>query len=306
MANGKLIIVMGTAASGKTHFIKEHFSDMDYKHISIGEYQRSLKTEEELDSMNTFEYFDYLAYCNEKAKEDMVEALKSGENVILEHTLYKAKRRIVYIEAAREVTDEPIDIYVMQPGRDRLRENLKSYAHGDESALERMLGEMSQIEYPNPIEGYDKIYSITDDEIRESVVSEDLVLVDRAKEELAQEAEKLKQREEQKGTLSECQRLKKELEYKPFWHICEVCGKKEYMTAEAAHIKGWDYPPKMGAFRVLSPRTCGDCGIEKTVWWSLMMNKDGKSDKAPELSSEHKAEVITRILREPYSLLEEE
>ena len=324
----KLIIVMGTAASGKTHFIEEQFGFMGYKHISIGQIQRELKTDEEVDAMSFHEYFDYLAECNEKAKEYMVEALLAGENVILEHTLYKAKRRIVYTEAAKEVTTDPIDIYVMMPSRDRLRENLKLYKDGGEASLDRFLDEMSQIEYPNPAEGFDKIYSVTDGEIRESIVSEDVVLVDRAKEELAKEAEEIKQRQEKREELSERQKLIKELEHKPFWHICEVCGKKEFMTAEAAYIKGWDYPPKMGDFGVVGPRTCGDCGIEQTVWWNIMKsakdkesaeNKENvenlsvdkqKSDSAhtgmDTMTEEHKKAVIMRIAKEPYSLLEDE
>lgn len=324
----KLIIVMGTAASGKSHFIEEKFALMDYKHISIGQIQRELKTDEEVDAMAFHEYFDYLAECNEKAKEDMVEALLVGENVILEHTLYKAKRRIVYVEAARQVTTEPIDIYVMMPSRDRLRENLKLYKPGAEASLDRFLDEMSQIEYPNPAEGFDKIYSVTDGEIRESIVSEDVVLVDRAKEELAKEAEEVKQRQEKREELSERQKLIKELAYKPFWHICEACGKREFMTAEAAYIKGWDYPPKMGKFGVIGPRTCGDCGIEKTVWWNITKSaKDKESAENEEnadnlsvdkqnpdslhtdmdtMTEEHKREVIIRIAREPYSLLEDE
>ncbi|MBR3600635.1 MAG: AAA family ATPase [Lachnospiraceae bacterium] len=305
----KLIIVMGTSASGKTHFIEEHFSHMDYKHISIGEYQRTLKEKEDVHSVE--EYYDFLAYCNEKAKEDMVDALKAGENVILEHTLYKAKRRIVYTQAAGEVTDEPMEIYVMQPSREQLKQNLK-YAKFNESSLDWLLEQMSQIEYPNPVEGFGKIYSVTDGEVRECVVSGDLVLIERAKEELREEAERIGKRQEEKRiseggeSLSDRQKLIKELEYKPFWHICKVCGKKEFMTAEAAFVKGWDYPPKMGKFSVVSPRTCGDCGIEQTVWWHFMKSaKEGKVDDET-MSREHKEKVIERIVREPYSLLEEE
>jgi len=317
----KLIIVMGTTASGKSHFIDEHFGLTEFKHISIGEYQRGLKSERELNSMSMEEYFNYLAFCNEKAKIDMVEALEAGQDVILEHTLYKAKRRIVYTEAAKAVTDEPIDIYVMQPSKERLRRNLKAYTYGDERAVERFFDEMSQIEFPNPVEGFDKIFSVTDGEIRERVVSEDLVLVERAKEELRQEAERLKKEQEEKEKggqiepLSDRQKLIKELEYKPFWHICEVCGKKEFMTAEAAYIKGWDYPPKLGKFGIVGPRTCGNCGIEQTVWWNVMKSANKNADEdnfgsestySDTMTPEHKRKVIMRIAKEPYSLLEEE
>ena len=42
-------------------------------------------------------------------------------------------------------------------------------------------------------------------------------------------------------------------------HICEVCGRTEILTPEEAHSQGWDYPPKMGRFRIISPRTCPNC-----------------------------------------------
>jgi len=34
-----------------------------------------------------------------------------------------------------------------------------------------------------------------------------------------------------------------------FWHYCEVCGKKAYLTAEEAYGLGWDYPPENGNIR---------------------------------------------------------
>ena len=38
-------------------------------------------------------------------------------------------------------------------------------------------------------------------------------------------------------------------------HICEVCGRTEVLTPQEAFDKGWDYPPMMGSFGVVSPRT---------------------------------------------------
>ena len=48
-------------------------------------------------------------------------------------------------------------------------------------------------------------------------------------------------------------------------HICEVCGKTELLTPEEAFNEGWDYPPRMGGFGIVGPRTCGDCPINLTV-----------------------------------------
>ena len=50
-------------------------------------------------------------------------------------------------------------------------------------------------------------------------------------------------------------------------HICEVCEKSEIIDSDLAFDKGWEYPPIMGSFRILSPRTCPNCTIEKTVWY---------------------------------------
>jgi uncharacterized protein CbrC (UPF0167 family) len=80
-------------------------------------------------------------------------------------------------------------------------------------------------------------------------------------------------------------------------HICENCGKEEVLTSEEGFHKGWDYPPKMGAFGVISPRTCGDCGIETTLWWELTINKTPME----KLSPKHH-ETLKRILDEPESI----
>ena len=39
-------------------------------------------------------------------------------------------------------------------------------------------------------------------------------------------------------------------------HICEVCGVEEILTPKTGFEAGWDYPPKMGAFGIIGPRTC--------------------------------------------------
>lgn len=46
-------------------------------------------------------------------------------------------------------------------------------------------------------------------------------------------------------------------------HICEVCGCEEVLDSDEAFELGWDYPPRMGKFKVLSSRTCPNCTIEK-------------------------------------------
>lgn len=84
-------------------------------------------------------------------------------------------------------------------------------------------------------------------------------------------------------------------------HICEVCGREEVLTPEEAFEEGWDYPPVMGYFGIVSPRTCPNCSIENTVWWKL----SSENASVSELTSKE-LEVIQRIQNEPESILVED
>lgn len=76
-------------------------------------------------------------------------------------------------------------------------------------------------------------------------------------------------------------------------HICEVCGKTKIMTPVEAFDEGWDYPPRMGVFGVVGPRTCGECPINLTAWWALVSEKKSMSEL-----SQKQLETIKRIQRE--------
>lgn len=80
---------------------------------------------------------------------------------------------------------------------------------------------------------------------------------------------------------------------KKFLHMCEVCGKTEMLTAKEAFDQGWDYPPNIGKFGVISPRTCGNCSITDTLYWGVITG-----DKL----CIHHMETLERILREPDDL----
>ena len=82
-------------------------------------------------------------------------------------------------------------------------------------------------------------------------------------------------------------------------HICEVCGATKIMTPEQAFSEGWDYPPRMGMFGVVSPRTCGNCTVEGTLWMSL---QSGEIKSVDDMTSEQLV-VLERILNEPMSIM---
>ena len=89
-----------------------------------------------------------------------------------------------------------------------------------------------------------------------------------------------------------------------FWHYCEVCGKKEFITADMAYDTGWDYPPKMGTFGVLGPRTCGNCLVDETLFWKV--SRSGVRTIDEDFLWPGEIETLKRIQNEPKSLLYEE
>ena len=79
-----------------------------------------------------------------------------------------------------------------------------------------------------------------------------------------------------------------------FEHECEVCGLTENLTPSEAFGTGWDYPPGMGVVGVLSARTCPNCPISKTLWWSLAIENKPSADLAAD-----EIALIERIQGEP-------
>lgn len=80
-------------------------------------------------------------------------------------------------------------------------------------------------------------------------------------------------------------------------HICEVCGRDEVLDSDEAFRAGWDYPPRMGRFGVVSPRTCPHCAVTETVWWALAV--DGY---LPQMLSEKQRDTVARIVGEPLTI----
>ncbi|MBQ4284615.1 MAG: AAA family ATPase [Lachnospira sp.] len=295
-------IVMGTAASGKSHFIKTHFPE--YEHLDVLDYQNEVKKKYgDLDSVDFETYRMALAEANERIKEDLVKAVSEHKLVVMEHTLFKAKRRIVYVEALREVTDEPVEIYVMAPSDERLKDNIRQREELDERSFYRLKGEWEQIELPNISEGFSKIYLVRDDVIEEYIAPARPEIIAPAKEEIRLEQEEIKSKKEKEEKFKcAVERTKTE----PFLHYCEVCGKQEYLTSKEAFSKSWDYPGADGiykkrknyGFAMFLPRTCGDCSMTDTFYWKLALG-----NKTEEGVTERNKETLKRIQKEPFNLL---
>lgn len=300
-----VVFVIGPNASGKTWFINNNSERIcpDAKRLNVFDYQT--KAREEHRGERTSE-FSILRRANEELQNDIASLVEKGENVIVEHTLFKCKRRLPYIDAIRQAADTPINIYVMWPSDERLKKNIKSRT--DRISFDRIKDEMENvIELPNSAEGFDQIYIVTDGEIRKNTDAPDEQLCLTARKELEDE-EKERRREEEKR--AQRKKLIEELcAGKPFWHYCSGCGKKQLLSSREAFDAGWDYPGKPGlyetardyGFGIMFPRTCPSCTIDKSLYWKMVVQSKDK----PAAMTEEMAETLRRIAAEPFSLIDE-
>lgn len=85
-------------------------------------------------------------------------------------------------------------------------------------------------------------------------------------------------------------------------HICEICGTEKWLTPQEGFDEGWDYAPRMYPFKIISPRTCGNCGgIERTAWYEICV----KHKRFDELTDKQK-QTVMRIYNEPDSIMNTE
>lgn len=298
----KLIFVIGAPAAGKSYFIEQNFNDKNVDILNVFDYQQ--RAYDEAGYTGKSVPFGAMQRCLLKANalmlEDIIAKLRSGRDVVAEHTLFKAKRRISYIEEIRKAVDVFIEFFVISPSDGQWENNLK--ARDLKGGLQSYKSYVDDIEFPNPAEGIDKIYEVVDDKITLRMDTPKPELIETAHRELAEEAEHMDREDEAKRKRKE---LLESMNHRPFWHYCEVCGKKEFITADEAYNAGWDYPPNMGVFGLLSPRTCGNCHINDTLFWKINTSGGLPIVIESRLSPE---ELVTwrRIKAEPESLLDEE
>ena len=243
-------IVLGPNATGKSHYINKNYKNTDYYLMNIREYHDRMLGELAIDNMIPYDlYYKVLSEAQQKIVEDAIDILRTGRSVVMEHTLFKAKRRTEYIEKIRSKIETTREAYQMTPSKEQWLRNVKK-AELDIS----IEAQEEEFEAVNSIEGFDAVYQVKDNGII------------------------------------------KKIEEKPFLHICEVCGKEAILLSEEAYQQGWDYPPRMGKFGVLSPRTCEQCTIEKTLWWKVKTGKE--SIRGTELNNSQKT-LVRRIQEEP-------
>lgn len=296
----KLTFVIGANAAGKTYFIEHHLANEKAVALNIYDYQQKVYDEHGNKELITFEeQFRCLKKANEKHLHDIINELKQGNDVIAEQTFFKAKRRIAYIDEIRKEMDVKIEVYVMHPSNKRWIENSKK--REDIENIEVYENQKKQMEFPNPAEGFDAIFEVVDDEIILRMDDIKPEIVKQARQELMEEDTWIRREDEREH---KHRQLIESMNNRPFWHYCEVCGKKEFITAKETLDAGWDYPPHFGEFGLLGPRTCGNCSLKDTLFWKVHTELPLPIVINEQLTPEEKI-IWQRIKAEPESLLEE-
>lgn len=287
--------VIGATASGKTTFIKNHFSDSGNTVIlNVYDYQQAAGFSKNIPLGHEFKC---LYKANQNLLVDIIKALQEGKNVVVEQTLYKAKRRIAYIDAIRNAVENiTIAVYVMCPSEAVWETYIIERKLID--SIKRLRANAKEIEFPNPSEGFDEIYEVKNNDIKLRMDDPKPEIVDSAHKELSEEAQQMKQEEEK---AKERLDLLESMNSRPFWHYCEVCGAKVFCTAQDAFNAGWDYPPQLGTFGFLGPRTCGECDITGTLYWKVQ--QQALPIVVESMLTEEELKTWKRIKNEPESLL---
>lgn len=300
----KLIFVMGATATGKSYFINQNYADQDVDILDIYEYQQKAYDEAGFGEMIPFEeQFRCLKRANDMHLYDIIKKLQQGRNVIAEQTFFKAKRRISYIDEIRKAVDVEIEVYVIQPGDEQWAENIAERKLGRSLQAYKEQAE-NDIEFPNPAEGFDAIYVVADDKITLRMDEPLSEILEQSRRELAEETKQIQREDEERRKKEE---LLQSMQTRPFWHYCEVCGTKAYITAKQAFNSGWDYPPNIGFFGLLGPRTCGKCALTDTLFWKVNNEKKVPLPVVIEgMLTEEEKIIWRRIKAEPESLLGEE
>lgn len=144
--NVKIIFVMGPSCGGKSTFIKNNFPE--YKKLDLYDYEEK----------NGFS-IPAIIQSYDEIKEDLIDAIKNNEDIVMEHTLLKAIRREVYIDAIKEVTDSPIIGYFILPSDEEIESNAKK------RKVRLYEGELDNIrnilDIPTVDEGFAEVHIIT-------------------------------------------------------------------------------------------------------------------------------------------------
>lgn len=141
---------MGPPCAGKSYFIRHNFPDFTV--VDLFDFQEGIGSDKEA-----------IMQSYEDTKNALIDSLKKNNDTVLEHTLLKAIRRRAYIDAVRENSQSPIDVYVIVPDYEEWKRN--SDLRGCWSFQEMYEGYIKTLEMPTQEEGFANIYVVKGNDI---------------------------------------------------------------------------------------------------------------------------------------------
>lgn len=147
-----IVVVAGVSSTGKSSFTERNFPN--YRKIDWFDYQSG--------GPNIHKINGGLFKRYERFLDDIAEAAKNGEDIVIENTLYKKLRRTELIEKIRGVSDTPIFLYVMEISVEKYVKNHLSRFPDDKDPDGIYEYEKAEIEPFTDDEGFTKIYRVHD------------------------------------------------------------------------------------------------------------------------------------------------
>ena len=140
--------VIGPSCAGKSTYIQKNLPDAIK--IDLYDFQK--------DSNVTIEN---IVKSYEDCKNALIEAVKTGKDVVLEHTMLMSKRRPPYIEAVRQNCDCKLICIVLKPSARKLQNRQKKrYEYRPDITHAKEM--LNILEIPSKDEGFDEIIIIED------------------------------------------------------------------------------------------------------------------------------------------------
>lgn len=141
----RIVFVMGPACGGKSTFINKNFSE--FKKIDLFDFQTDFMSVEEV------------AESYKRCMEALLDVIRNNEDVVLEHTFLKAKRRKVYIDAIKQITNVPIEAYFIFPSDEEMIKNARQ--RGIRLTNTTINGYREIADFPTVDEGFETVTIIT-------------------------------------------------------------------------------------------------------------------------------------------------
>ena len=139
--------VIGPSCAGKSTYIQNNFPNV--LKIDLLDYQKDLFSISDV----------FKSY--EDCKNALIEAVKTGKDVVLEHTMLMCKRRPPYIEAVRQNCDCKLICIVLKPSARKLQ-NRQKKQYGYRPDITHAKEMLNILEIPSKDEGFDEIIIIED------------------------------------------------------------------------------------------------------------------------------------------------